>query len=123
MNKSFSLEMDSEQVSMELYTSKNGKQIHLFVEVCYSDECPNFDFTGDLTDAEAERITPEAAAALFGRIAGFAAADIAAEASYEKQVAERIAAGEDPDDISVYPTQVYQKLSELFEVFCYGEAG
>lgn len=122
MSRNFTLEMESEQVNLELHSSKNGRSLYLFAEVCYSEECPNFEFSRDLTEKEAARITPENAAILFGKIAGYAAADIAAEARYEKRIAELLEAGVDLGEIPTYPTQIDHKMTALVNAFCYGDA-
>ena len=116
------MELNAEHFKIEMQSSENGTQFHLYAEFFYSEEAPTFDIQKELTPSEATRITPERAAALVSMIASYATIDIETEAEFNARTNEEYANSETLDDIPVYPFQFDDILFSMVHSFCYGAA-
>ena len=122
MSNNFTMELKTEHFNIEVQSSENGTQFHLYAEFFYSEEVPTFDIHKELTPSEAMRITPERAAALVSMIASYATIDIEAEEEFNAQTNEEYANCETLDDIPVYPFRFDGILFSIVHSFCYGAA-
>jgi len=122
MNNNFTMELNTERFNIEMQSTENGTQFHLYAEFYYSEEAPTFDIYKELTPSEAKRITPERAAALVSMIASYATIDIETEAEFNARTNEEYANCETLDDIPVYPFQFDGILFSMVHSFCYGDA-
>ena len=122
MSNNFTMELKTEHFNIEVQSSENGTQFHLYAEFFYSEEVPTFDIHKELTPSEAMRITPERAAALVSMIASYAEIDIEAEADFEAATAEDYANCSNKDDIPVYDSCFERIFASMVNSFCYGDA-
>lgn len=122
MSNGFTLELAAAAYSVNIVFIGATRHLRVCVEVCYSDECPNFEYEWEFDPEGAAKITPERAAALCVLLANYAAADTAAEAVFAADIAEEYGSCDDESETPYYNSFPEQTISAMVEAFFFGGA-